>query len=240
LFLFPNLLLGQNIKDSSIYAPIFSLSYAIQSPEGDLKERFGVNNNLGFSAGIKLESNFTFNIEGDFIFGQNVKDTTIIDHLQNSQGWIINQHGEENRVLIHERGLTLSFQVGKIFNFIGPNPNSGLFIKSGIGIIRHKIKVENENNLVPQLNKDYLKYYDRLTLGVLFTEFIGYQHMSNNRLTNFYIGLEASQGLTRGMRDYQIDLMSDLKEKRIDLLFGLRFGWIIPVFRQAPQEFYIN
>ena len=77
-------------------------------------------------------------------------------------------------------------------------------------------------------------------MGLLLTEFIGYQHMSNNRLTNFYIGIEASQGLTRGMRDYQIDLMAPLKEKRLDLLFGLRLGWIIPVFRQAPQEFYIN
>lgn len=240
LLILPLLIAGQNIKDTSIYAPLFSINYAYQLPEGDLKDRFGLNHNLGFSSGIKLSSSWIFDIHGNFIFGQNVKDTTIIDHLQNSQGWIINQYGEENRVLIHERGLTLSFQVGKIFDFIGPNPNSGLLIKAGIGIIRHKIKIENENNLVPQLNPEKLPYYDRLTMGLLIKEFIGYQHMSNNRLTNFYIGIEASQGLTRGMRDYQIDLMAPLKEKRLDLLFGIRLGWIIPVFRQAPQEFYIN
>ena len=230
----------QNVRDTSIYAPIFSISYAVQMPGKDMNSSFGINNNLGFSGGIKLPSNWSFDIEGTFIFGQQVKDTTIIDHLQNSQGWVINQSGDQNNILIYERGQTLSFNTGKIINLIGPNPNSGIILKFGLGFMRHKIRIENENNLIPQLDKEHLPYYDRLTMGILLHQFIGYQHMSNNRLTNFYIGFDFYQGFTQGMRDYQIDLMGPYLDKRIDLLHGIKAGWIIPVFRQAPKEFYID
>ena len=231
---------GQNVRDTSIFAPIFSVNYAIQLPGGDLSSSFGMNNNIGFSGGIKTATNWSFDLEGTFIFGENVKDTSIIDHLQNSQGWIINQTGEENNILIFERGQTLTFNAGKIFNVIGPNPNSGIIVKLGMGFMRHKIRIENENNLVPQLDQDHLPYYDRLTMGIHFHQFIGYQHMSNNRLTNFNIGFDFYQGFTQGMRDYQIDFMGPYLDKRIDLLSGIRVGWIIPVFRQAPKEYYID
>ncbi len=240
LLFIPITISSQNVRDTSIFAPIFNVSYAIQLPGGDLKNRFGMNNNLGFSGGIKLVSNWTFDIEGAFLFSQNVKDTSIIDHLQNSQGWIINQQGDENRILIYERGQTFTFKIGKIINVLGPNPNSGIIFKIGIGMIRHKIRIENENNLIPQLSQDHLPYYDRLTLGLVINEFIGYQHMSNNRLTNFIIGFDLKQGFTKGMRDYQIDIMGPMLDNRIDLLNGIRIGWIIPVFRQAPKEFYID
>ncbi len=240
LLFIPITISSQNVRDTSIFAPIFNVSYAIQLPGGDLKNRFGMNNNLGFSGGIKLVSNWTFDIEGAFLFSQNVKDTSIIDHLQNSQGWIINQQGDENRILIYERGQTFTFKIGKIINVLGPNPNSGIIVKIGIGMIRHKIRIENENNLIPQLSQDHLPYYDRLTLGLVINEFIGYQHMSNNRLTNFIIGFDLKQGFTKGMRDYQIDIMGPMLDNRIDLLNGIRIGWIIPVFRQAPKEFYID
>lgn len=231
---------AQNVRDTSIFAPIFSVSYAIQLPGDDMKSSFGINNNIGISGGIKLASNWSFDLETAFIFGENVKDTSIIDHLQNSQGWIINQSGEENNILVFERGQTITLNMSKIFDVIGPNPNSGIIFKFGLGFMRHKIRIENENNLVPQLDQDHLPYYDRLTMGIHLHEFIGYQHMSNNRLTNFYIGLDFYQGFTQGMRDYQIDLMGPYLNNRLDLLNGIRVGWIIPVFRQAPKEFYID
>ena len=231
---------SQNIKDSSIYAPIFSLNYAFQIPANTLSDRFGTNNNLGFSGGIKTKNNWTYELSTSFIFGTNVKDTTIIDHLQNNQNWIINQFGEESVVLIQERGQVFSFKIGKIFNVIGPNPNSGLIIKLGIGWMRHKIRIDNENDQIPQLSQQYLPYYDRLASGLNLYQFIGYHHMSNNRLTNFFLGLEFYQGFTKGRRDYQIDTMEPSTEKRLDILNGIRIGWIVPVFRQAPNDFYLD
>ena len=62
----------------------------------------------------------------------------------------------------------------------------------------HKIRIENQDNLIPQLSKDYLKYYDRLTVGILLKQYIGYHHMSNNRLVNFTIGFECIEGFNKG------------------------------------------
>ena len=103
---------AQNIKDSCISAPVFSFSYGHQFPFGDLQNRFGSNNNVGFSGGYKLKSNWLFEFSTDFIFGTNVKDTTIVDHLQNNQNWIINQLGEEGIILIQQRGQVFSFKSG--------------------------------------------------------------------------------------------------------------------------------
>mgnify|MGYP001365760353 FL=1 len=104
----------------------------------------------------------------------------------------------------------------------------------------HKIRIENENNTIPQLNKQYLKYYDRLTVGFLTKQDVGYHHMSNNKLVNFSIGIEAIEGFTKGMRDYQIDLMGPYLESRLDIYLGIRAGWVFPVFRQTPNDFYYN
>ena len=232
--------ISQKNKDSIIYFPFIRVSAAIQSPQGDLEENYGVNSNIGLSVGWKNNKNKTFELNYNFIHSENVKNTSVLDHLTNNQGWIINQYGEENLFLMYHRGGLISLDIGKIYNVIGPNPNSGIFIKGGIGSMYHKIRIENQENLIPQLKKEYLKYYDRLTVGVLLKQYIGYQNMSNNKLVNFTIGIEIIEGFNKGMRDYQIDLMGPYTEDKFDIYFGLRAGWFFPVLRKNPNEFYYN
>ena len=230
----------QKNKDSIIYFPFIRVSTAIQSPQGDLEENYGVNSNIGLSVGWKNNKNKTFELNYNFIHSENVKNTSVLDHLTNNQGWIINQYGEENLFLMYHRGGLISLDIGKIYNVIGPNRNSGIFIKGGIGSMYHKIRIENQENLIPQLKKEYLKYYDRLTVGVLLKQYIGYQNMSNNKLVNFTIGIEIIEGFNKGMRDYQIDLMGPYTEDKFDIYLGLRAGWFFPVLRKNPNEFYYN
>ncbi|MEJ6754754.1 MAG: hypothetical protein QNK57_06220 [Flavobacteriales bacterium] len=230
----------QKNKDSVIYFPFISISLAIQSPQGDLANNFGVNSNIGLSLGWKNKKNQTFELNYNFIHSENVKNTSVLDHLINDQGWIINQYGEENLFLMYHRGGLISLDMGKVYNIIGPNPNSGIFLKGGIGAMYHKIRIENQENLIPQLKKEYLKYYDRLTVGLLLKQYIGYQNMSNNKLVNFTIGIEAIEGFSRGMRDYQIDLMGPYTENKFDIYLGIRAGWFFPVLRKNPNEFYYN
>ena len=230
----------QKNKDSVIYFPFISISLAIQSPQGDLANNFGINSNIGLSLGLKNKKNQTFELNYNFIHSENVKNTSVLDHLINDQGWIINQYGEENLFLMYHRGGLISLDMGKVYNIIGPNPNSGIFLKGGIGAMYHKIRIENQENLIPQLKKQYLKYYDRLTVGLLLKQYIGYQNMSNNKLVNFTIGIEAIEGFNRGMRDYQIDLMGPYTENKFDVYLGIRAGWFFPVLRKNPNEFYYN
>lgn len=227
---------AQNIKDDTIFTPIVCVSYAAQIPMLDMAKSFGLNSSLGINGGVKTANNWQFELDGTFMFSKNVKVFTILDPLLTSNNQIININGEPTNIEVYERGFTGTFNVGKVFPVIGPNPNSGLIAKLGVGFIRHKIRIDNQDNLVPMLNEENLVYFDRLTWGFLVKQYIGYQHLGNSNLTNFTFGIEFMQGFTQGVRDYQLDLEGPYKDKRLDFLFGIRVGWVIPVYRKAPSD----
>ena len=64
--------------------------------------------------------------------------------------------------------------------------------------------------------------------------------MSNNRLLNFYFGFECLEGFTQNRRSYDFDLMSHDSKKRLDILYGARVAWILPLYKKAPAEFYTH
>lgn len=227
---------AQNIRDTSILAPVISASYALQIPLLDMAETFGINSNIGVNGGVKTAKNWQFELEGTFLFSKNIKIPTLLDPIVTSDRQIIANDGGPANIEVYERGFTGTFNVGKVFPVIGPNPNSGIIVKVGAGFIRHKIRIDNQNYVVPQLDKENLVYYDRLTLGFLTKEYVGYQHLGNNNLTNFHVGFEFMQGFTQGMRDYQIDLEGPYTDKRLDFMVGIRVGWIFPVYRKAPSD----
>lgn len=229
-------IIAQNIKDTCIFAPVFNVTYAVQFPLLDMSKSFGVNSNLGFSGGVKTAKNWQFELEGSFLFSKNVRVGTILDPILTSDRQVIAIDGQPSNIEVYQRGFTGGFNVGKVFTVIGPNPNSGLIVKFGAGFIRHKIRIENQDDLVAQLSKPNLVYFDRLTLGVITKQYIGYQHLGNTNLTNFTVGLEFIQGFTRGMRDYQLDLEGPYLDNRLDFLIGIRIGWVIPVYRKAPSD----
>jgi len=230
---------GQNLKDTIISIPFANFSYSPQIPGGDLAKRFGFTNNIGINIGIKTAKNWQFELEGNFLFSKNIREKNILSFLQTSEGYIIDQYGDAVNVLMYQRGFTESFMVGKLFPVIGPNQNSGIMAKFGIGFMHHKIKIENQDDKVPALTKDNLVYVDRLTMGLALKQYIGYQHFGDSKLMNFNLGLEITEGFTQGMRDYQFGY-GEYREYRTEFLIGLRLGWLIPVYRQAPAEYYID
>jgi hypothetical protein len=241
LFFCQTLLFSQaSLKDSSINHYMVSPSAAFHIPGGNLKDRFGLSSSIGIAFEYKMKSQLSVGIDGAFIFGNNIKETSMLDGLRTSNGDIIDADGNISNILIFERGFTTSFNIGYLLTWNKPNPNSGIFIRMGFGFIQHKIRIEHQNNAIPALEGDYLKGYDRLTNGFLLTEFIGYRYLSNRRLLNFFAGIEFNQGFTQNRRDYNYDLMGPDNTKRIDLLSGIRFGWILPLYKQAPQEYYYN
>ena len=81
----------------------------------------------------KKQKNQTLEFSYNFIHSKNVKFTEVIDHLLNSQGWIIN-HGEQNLFVLYQEEV-ISADIGKILPILGPNPNSGIHLKAGFGFI---------------------------------------------------------------------------------------------------------
>ena len=237
----PSQLMGQaNVRDSSLYMTMVSASYAYQIPGGNMAERFGNNSNIGINVLVKRPSNWLLGFEGSMIFSDNVHEPNLGHELINSDGTVTDKFGAPADILLFQRGWTATFVLGKIINTVGPNPNCGIMLKLGAGYMQHKIRIEHQNNEVPQLEGDYLKGYDRLTGGPMFIQFVGYQHISNSRLANFFFGFEFMQGITTNLRSYNIDTMQRDDGVRLDLLTGLRVGWTLPIYRRAPADIYLR
>jgi len=214
------------------------ISYASHIPGGDLSARFGVNSAINLNFSIKTKKNVFFGIDGGFIFGNNIKEKGILDSLKNSSGFIIDQNGNPATVRLFERGFTLTLHVGKLFPIWSKNKNSGLLIYGGPNYIQHKIKIDDIGRQSPQLVSGYLKGYDRLTSGFGFHEFIGYVYLGNNRILNFFAGLDFYQAFTKSQRSYNYDTMVADTKQRFDMLSGIRIGWVLPLYRSSPQQFY--
>ncbi len=228
-----------SIKDSSIFTPLVGASFGYQFPGGDMVTRFGNNSSVQLNFDIKSKAKITIGLNGSYIFGNNVKED-MFSNITTPEGYIINRDGSIADIRLWERGFTSSITLGRIYTFKKPNPNSGIWFNVGFGFIQHKIRIETIGNDVPQLSKEYKKGYDRLTNGFLLSENLGYLYLSNNRLANFYISLECQEGFTQSRRTYDYDKMEPDTKKRLDILYGLRFMWILPLYKKPPQEFYTH
>jgi len=228
-----------SVKDSSIAMVMIRPSYALQLPAGDLANRFGINQSIGMGVTYKTAKGWMFTAEGAFIFGTNINEPNLFGNLTTSDGTIIGSDGLYADIRVFERGYYATLGVGRLFKVAKPNPNCGFIVEASLGFIQHKIKIQDKKNAVPALQEEYLKGYDRLTNGLAVREFIGYLYVGNHRLVNFFGGIEAVQGWTAGRRDYDYSDMKANKQARIDLLFGLKVGWVIPLFKEAPETFYL-
>ncbi len=228
-----------SVKDTALATPLFRVSYAAQIPVGDFANRVGFTNNIGASMAYKTRSNWIFSIGGYYMFGNNVvgKDS-LLANLLNSNNIIIGVNGEQAFVEISQQGYMLNFQVGKIFPWLSPNPNSGFLFTVGGGFMEHWIRYNAEGDNVPQLVGDYHKGYDRLANGIILQEFIGYHFQGNTKLLNFYGGFEFTQGFTGNRRSYDIPTMSVKDEKYNDFLFGFRVGWMMPFYKRNQDKYY--
>jgi len=230
----------RNVKDSTIFTSIISTNYSFQWPAADMADRFGYNNNIGGSFQIKTRSNLLFGFDGSFIFGNQLKENGILDSIKTSAGFVIDINGKFADVRFYERGYSGVVKVGKIFPVFGPNPNSGILFSGGLGFIQHKIRIEDIGNASPPLTGDYKKGYDRLTNGLLLTQFLGYFYMGNRPFVNFFAGFEISEGFTQNRRSFNFDTMERDDKKRVDILFGPKAGFMLLLYRRSPQAYYLD
>jgi hypothetical protein len=223
--------------DSAVLNIMFKASYAFQIPSMDLAKRFGNNSNVCTEGEIKFASNFTLGLKGSFLFGKQVREDSILKGIATSQGYHIDKGGELATVYTDERGFTIMMSAGKVFPVFKSNKNSGPYINIGAGILRHKIRYDWRQSDLPQLTKDLLKGYDRLTYGPAVEVFAGYMYLSKNRLINFFGGVEYTMAWTKNRRGYNYDTMQFDNILRQDALLGIRAGWILSIYRKEKKEF---
>ncbi len=237
-----NVLGQRNVKDSIISTPWVSVQYGLNWTAGNLDERLGLLNHVGMFAGYKTSKNWIFGVDGSFIFGKDVRETGLFDHLTDEKGNITDMNGDIAIVQVLGRGFHANGNVGKIFPVLSPNKNSGIYVNFGVGYTAYKYRIETQDHVVPQIELDYRKGYDRLTSGLNTQQFIGYALMANQGAYNFYAGFYIQEGFTYNRRDVFFD-QPDVpvsKDMRLDIQYGFRVAWLVPLYKRVPKEFYYN
>jgi len=59
---------------------------------------------------------------------------------------------------------------------------------------------------------------------------------------HFYGGLYAQQGLTKNRRTLFYDRPDEVvsQDTRLDVQLGVKLGWVIPIYKRQPKEFYFD
>ena len=229
-----------NIHDSTIFTPLISATFGYQFPGGDLAKQFGSNASIGGSIMFKTKSNWLFGAEGNFMFGQTVKNSdSLLNIISTDLGFIIDANGYYADMVYYERGFNFFGKFGKVIPLLAPNPNSGFTVVAGAGYIQDKIRIHNPGNTAPQLLGDYKKGYDRLNGGIAVTGALGYMYLSNMRLVNFSLSLEFMQAWTKPYRERDFDTGKQDTRKFSSQFYTVRVSWIIPLYRRVPKEFYV-
>lgn len=242
IFSLYQILLAQLTYDSSLAFPYFQVHGSLQMPGGDLSKRFGNNASVGGAITYKFRNNFLISIDGNYFFSKNVKDN-VLSQLQTSTNettFVIDNEGYPADLRVNERGWNLTLNIGKIFYIGGNNKNRGIHYQIGAGYFQHKIKLFDAQKRVAAIKGDWVKGYDRLSIGPCIYQYLGYTYLSSNRFVNFTIGLEMYYAITKNVRYYDYSTASIDDKVRHDFLFGIKFGWILPIYRRADGMFFYD
>ncbi len=231
-------LFGKEEKKAPRKGWIIAFNGSFDIPGANMAKDFGLSARLGPAVYYKTENNWMFGFKTDFIFGSDIKTDSLLINVRDRYGSFLTASGTRIGIGIYERGYMMALEAGKIVALSESRPDNGiLFLTSG-GFIQHKIDIYDADSQIPQLRGDYLKGYDRLTNGLFIEEYVGYVYFSKRSVFNFHIGLDAMCGFTQDRRDYLFDVMRTDNAQRIDILFGVRGGIYIPVFKRKSEEIF--
>ena len=228
------ILTAQSNRKNTYNALLFNASYGIHLPVGDLSKRFGFNFSLG--GGLELvteKDNLILGLKGNNLFGNRVKED-VLSSLRDSDGFILGNGGAGSGlyadVYLRQRGFYAGGHLGKLFAFSEKNKRAGIRATFGIGLLQHKVRIQDETGTADQLKGEYIKGYDQLSNGIALEQFIGYQVLSRSRSINFFAGLELTEAFTKNRRTFSFVTQSRDKSSRFDVLLGFRIGWSLAFY----------
>ncbi|MEQ9262357.1 MAG: hypothetical protein RLP14_04250 [Owenweeksia sp.] len=233
---------AQDQKDKPNKVVLISPSAAIQFPGGDLEKTFGTNYTIGIGAGLKTNTNWIIDANFHFMFGREVKNREeILSPILSSRSNIFNQTGNYAQVNVFERGLYGVLEGTRVLSGLGGvNANSGPTLSLGVGYIYHWIEFDNLGNDTPQILDEYAKGYDQLRGGFLLKQSIGYLFLSKRRRINFKLSFEVLEAFTQNLRGINYSTGKNDTETHLDLIYGIRLNWYLPIYQKSSDQFYYD
>ena len=89
---------------------------------------------------------------------------------------------------------------------------------------------------MPQLEDNMYKGYDRLSNGILASQFIGYQYSSLVKTIHFWGGIEFMQASTTNRRGFNYDTRQYDNLAKSNFAIGFKAGFIIPIYLYGKGE----
>lgn len=217
----------------------FYSDFSFQIPAGDLAQRYGAFNGMGF--GVWRKSSNLWTIGGGFrpFFGSKVQEPNLLGSMVGPSGSPIDQNGILHVVRTYMRGYHTQIQLGRLIP-LNNNLHSGIHLQAGYGFMQHKIKFSYDERALPQLNVPYQYGFDRLSNGWTLSFSATAQHVNLNNGISFFGGLEWVQGYTYNRRSIDIPTGKRETDLRNDALLSLRGGLLVPIFRKkkSDEEFF--
>jgi len=229
-----------SLRDTSVNGLLVGFSYGYQFPLADMKTRFGNDGLVGAEVNYKLRNNFTFGVDGGYMFGRKVKEDQFLNNMVTPDGYFVGYGGIYGNVALFERGYFLAGNVGKIVPLGFNNPNSGIYTRLGVGFLQHKIKITDTEESLYQLSGDYVKGYDRLSNGLMLSQYVGYLNIDPRHLLNFHVGVFVQEGFTQNRRSWNYDERRRDTKNRLDMLAGIRAAWMLPFFGRSEERTYTH
>jgi len=225
--------------EKALTVPLLSANFTVEVPGADMAVQFGTGFTVGGAFQIKTKKNILFGVEGNLLFGGHVKNQdAILADISTKDGFVIASSGYYADIFYEERGLSAFVKIGKIVPLNRQNPNSGLFLTLGPGYLQHKIRFDNNDNIAPQIIGEYKKGYDKLKGGFALSENIGYFYLGKSHYFNFQAGFEFMQAWTKALRSYDFNLRRKDTSRYLDLFYGIRVGWMIPLNKKTSSKYY--
>ncbi len=228
-----------NVRDSTAQGWLIHISANYMTKGGEFASYLDDNFMLGGDVQYKFKSNWLVSFGGRYHFADDLENAQqIFGELMTSQGEFLSLNGEYAQITFRERGWNMSADVGYIFNRLGHNANSGLLVSLGAGYNVHFIDIRNQRENTPQVQELYKRGYDRWTEGFMTRQLIGYQFAGTERRINFTLAFEFMQGFNENVRGFNYDTREYVTGNQLDLYYGLRFSWFLPIYDQNAQKFY--
>jgi hypothetical protein len=234
--LFSIIFLNTNAQENKQSA--FTFNYNYQIPIGDLSNTFGNNSAIGTSYFLETTNNILFGIEGNYMFGTDIKDSAIFDNISTSTGAIIGTDGHYSNINLMQRGFDSYLFAGYAFHFSKINL-SGIYISQGFGYLQHQIFIDTKNQNIPQLDEDMKKGYDRFANGFSTKLSVDYKYYHKKGKLQISSGFNYTIAYTKNQRAYDFANNGYYSNKRTwDQLLGFKIEIIIPIHRKNEEEFH--
>ncbi|MBE50752.1 MAG: hypothetical protein CMP51_03585 [Flavobacteriales bacterium] len=224
-------------SQQNINARMFIFDYTYQIPLGEISEKYGQNSSLSASF-ITNKKKYLYSIEASFMFGENIKNDSLLRNISTENGSLINSSGELDQILLSQRGFNTHLMCGKALKF-NKTTNHSIFIYGGPGFMSHKINLQSNRTNLPQVQEDYAKGYDQLESGLSTKICIDYIYFHPNNFIKINMGINIINAFTKYQRLYNFSEMMSYEDKfKHNLFLGIKFGIIIPINSANTEKFY--